>query len=126
MAGPEAAPDQEAADLLFGLGRAQVALLDRFEMEAGVNHLRRAFDYYAEVGDVDQVAAIGSYPLTAAGARLVHDARLIPRALALVVSQPRNRRYHYEGFRAVMQCPTPDEEFFPMRYTPSKTRLTDY
>jgi len=30
------------------------------------------------------VVAVGSYPLPAAGARLVHDARLLPRALALV------------------------------------------
>jgi tetratricopeptide (TPR) repeat protein len=69
---------------MFGLGRAQVAVLDRFEMEEGVNNLRRAFDYYAEAGDLDQVVAVGSYPLSGAGARLVHDARLIPRALALV------------------------------------------
>ena len=50
--------------------------------------------------------------------------KVVSRIRSLVVSQPRNRRYHYEGFRAVMQCPTPDEEFFPMSYTPSKTRLT--
>ena len=84
LAGLEAAPDQEAAALLFGLARAQVAVLDRFEMEAGVNNLRRAFDYYDGAGDVDQVVAVGGYPLSGAGARLVHDARLIPRALALV------------------------------------------
>ncbi|MCH8745855.1 MAG: hypothetical protein IIB31_09455, partial [Chloroflexi bacterium] len=84
LAGPEAAPDQEAAALLFGLARAQVAVLDRFEMEAGVNNLRRAFDYYDEAGDVDQMVAVGGYPLSGAGARLVHDAGLIPRALALV------------------------------------------
>ena len=92
LAGPEAAPDQKAAALLFGLARAQVAVLDRFEMETGVNNLRRAFDYYDEAGDVDQVVAVGSYPLTAAGARLVHDARLIPRALALVLSHVWNQR----------------------------------
>ena len=84
LAGLEAAPDQEAAALLFGLARAQVAVLDRFEMETGVNNLRRAFDYYAEAGEVDQVVAVGGYPLSAAGARLVHEAGLIPRALALV------------------------------------------
>ena len=84
LAGPEAAPDQEAAALLFGLGRAQAAVLDRFEIEAGVNNFRRAFDFYAGAGDVDQVVAVGSYPLAGVGARMVHNARLIPRALALV------------------------------------------
>ncbi len=40
--------DDETAALLFGLGRAQVSGLPRYEVEPAVTSLRRAFDHYAD------------------------------------------------------------------------------
>ncbi|MEK7817178.1 MAG: hypothetical protein AAB281_02880, partial [Actinomycetota bacterium] len=78
------APDAEAATLLFGLGRAQVATFDRFQVDAAIDTLRRAFDYYAEVGDGDRAVAIAQYPVGGSSGTLASAARLVVRALDLV------------------------------------------
>ena len=54
----EPALDKEAAALLFGLGQARLATLDRFEMHRAIAFLRRAFDYYADAGDVNRAVAV--------------------------------------------------------------------
>jgi hypothetical protein len=51
--------DDDTAAALFGLGRAQVAGLTRYEMGQAVGNLRRAFDYYADTGDVSRAVAVG-------------------------------------------------------------------
>ena len=52
--------DGETASLLFGLGRAQAAMFRRRE---ALDCLIRAFDFYAEAGDVDRAVAVSEYPI---------------------------------------------------------------
>jgi len=78
--------DAETAALLFGMGRAQAATLERHQFQEAVDSLRRAFDYYVEVGDTGQAVAVAQYPFPH-----VHGPRglaeLIGRALQLVPSE---------------------------------------
>jgi tetratricopeptide (TPR) repeat protein len=57
------AMDDEAAELLFGLGRAQLATLPPAELGPAVTSLRRAFDYYVESGDTPRAVALAACPL---------------------------------------------------------------
>jgi tetratricopeptide (TPR) repeat protein len=57
----EAALDEEAAGLLYGLVRAQSATLPRHQLGEFGNTLRPAFDYYVRVGDVPRALAITDY-----------------------------------------------------------------
>ena len=75
-AASQAAADQEAADLLFGLGRAQLATRER--RQAGIASLRRAFEYFAEAGNVTRAVAVAEYP---GGTDTVE---MIDRALGIV------------------------------------------
>lgn len=72
--------DAETAALLFGVGRAQAAVLRRRE---AVESLTRAFDYYAGAGDVDQAVAVVEYPFPPGMGR-TRVSGLISRALLLV------------------------------------------
>ena len=78
--------DAETAALLFGLGRAQLATLERDQLAEAVTSLSRAFGYYHSAGDADQAVAVAEYPVPFASSRLLNDmaSQLIPRALALV------------------------------------------
>lgn len=77
--------DDEAADALFGLGRAQVAGLARHEMDRAVANLRRAFDHYMDMGDADRAVAVASYPIPfSLGVVLTPLGDLVARALTLV------------------------------------------
>lgn len=76
------APDAEAAALLFGLGRAQAATLGRQRLDVAVATMRRAFDFYAETGDVAKAVAVAGYPMQPLpGHRISVD--LVTRALQL-------------------------------------------
>ena len=57
LTGSQPAPNEEAAALLFGAGSAQLATVERHRLSEAVSCLRRAFDYYAETGDVDRAVA---------------------------------------------------------------------
>jgi len=57
------APDQEAAALLFGLGRSRAATLVRQDLDIAVATLRRAFDFYAETNDVAHAVEVAGHPL---------------------------------------------------------------
>jgi tetratricopeptide (TPR) repeat protein len=81
---PEESIDAETAALLFGLGRAQAATFDRLQFDAAIDTLRRAFDYYVEVGDVERTVAIAEYPLAGPSGVQASAAPLVARALALV------------------------------------------
>ena len=82
--GPEATAGQ-AAELLFGLGRAQVATLPPHELEPAIASLRRAFDLHVESGDVGRAVAVAAYPLPLSLKIGYTDfAELIARALSLV------------------------------------------
>jgi tetratricopeptide (TPR) repeat protein len=79
------AADAEAAALLFGLGRAQLATLERHQIEEAVATLQRAFDFYAAAGDVAGALAVAQYPIMVA-VNIIRTgvAGFIPRALKLV------------------------------------------
>ena len=80
LTGTEPASDGEAAALLFGFGRAQGftgQLADAWET------LRRAFDYYAEAGDVTMAIAVAEYPLLFV-AGLTSAVHMVERTLSLV------------------------------------------
>jgi tetratricopeptide (TPR) repeat protein len=92
LTGSQTAPDNQAADLLFGLGSAQLAALERHRIPDAMACLRRAFDYYAEAGDVDRAVAVAQHPLPLATGLLAGAAQLIRQALELV-----QRGSHDEG-----------------------------
>ncbi len=79
------AVDAEMAGTLFGLGRTQAATLEQHRRREALDSLIRAFDYYAEVGDVVNAVAVAEYPLTL-GYGDPGMAQLGKRALALVPS----------------------------------------
>ena len=83
LEGTEPAKDAEAAALLFGLGRAQAATPGRRRFET-VATMRRAFDYYAEAGDVDQAVEVVEDPLFIGGTEGGRETQVGARALQLV------------------------------------------
>jgi tetratricopeptide (TPR) repeat protein len=79
--------DDQTAELVFGLGRAQAATLPPHKLEPAIASLRRAFDHYAASGDVGRAAAIAAYPLPLSLRFGYTDAEeLISQGLALVSS----------------------------------------
>jgi tetratricopeptide (TPR) repeat protein len=66
------------------LGRAQAATLERYQIQEAVASLERAFDYYAEAGDVARGVAVAEYPVPALPGQRTGMGQLIARALALV------------------------------------------
>jgi DNA-binding CsgD family transcriptional regulator len=81
----QGATDAETADLLFGLGRAQVAT---YQIPEALVSLGRAFEYYASAGDVEGVVAIAYHPYPGNLTRLMTQLHL--RALSLLPSESRN------------------------------------
>ena len=61
LSGLEVALDEEAAALLFGLGRAQQVTLPRHRLAEVGTTIRPAFDYYVRVGDVPRALSITEY-----------------------------------------------------------------
>jgi DNA-binding CsgD family transcriptional regulator/RecA/RadA recombinase len=84
VTGQEPAKDAEAAALLFGLGRAQVATLPRHQFPQALASLSRAFDSYADTGDVERAVAVAEYPVPALTGHRTGVAQLITRAMRLV------------------------------------------
>ncbi|MFB3119468.1 MAG: hypothetical protein ACE1Y2_02950, partial [Stenotrophomonas maltophilia] len=76
--------DTEAADLLFGIGRAQAAVLPASQLQDAVNNLTRAFDYYAKTGEVSRAVTVAEHPLPIALGHVTGVAQLIARALELI------------------------------------------
>ena len=76
--------DTETADLLFGVGRAQAAVLPASQLQDAVNNLTQAFDYYAETGEVSRAVAVAEHPLPIALGHVTRIAQLIARGLELV------------------------------------------
>ena len=75
--------DAETAKLLFGLGRAEASTLQRGPSGSLLSSLERAFDYYAEIGDVTWALVVA---LEQPGPPLVRSPEVTPflaRALAL-------------------------------------------
>ncbi len=59
----DGAMNHETAELLFGLGRAQLATLPPRELEPAIANMRRSFDYYVETGDTDRAVIVAAHPL---------------------------------------------------------------
>ena len=79
------AMDDEAAALLFGLGRAQLAALARYEPQPAITSLRRAFEHYAQAGDVSRAVTVAAHPIPfSLGIGYTEMPELIARALTLV------------------------------------------
>ena len=76
--------DADTAAVLFGLGRAQAATLERQRIQQVVDTLSQAFDYYAAAGDSDRAVAVAEYPFYPPIGQHSGNARLIARALDLV------------------------------------------
>lgn len=79
--------DEESADLLFGLGRAQIASsnLGQYEVDVAVTNLRRAFEYYADAGEVSRAVTVASHPIPLwVGLGLADFGGLLRQALTLV------------------------------------------
>ena len=82
--GMDPATDAETAALLFGLARAQLAMAERHEMLLTADSLSRAFDYYADAGDVERAVGVAEYPYLPVSGRSLGVTQLIVRALELV------------------------------------------
>ena len=86
LSGTETAPDEEAADLLFGLAQAQSATFQRDQIVEAFAVLKRSYEYYAEVGNVEQAVAAAEFRIIAPTYTIPGNAELLARALALVPS----------------------------------------
>lgn len=85
LASTEGKPmDSEGAALLFGLGRAQVAML---QLEEAMGSLRGAFDYYTQAGNIPQALVVAEHPLPAYAGSLRWASQLTAQALELVPSE---------------------------------------
>ena len=86
LAAKEGQPmDEDSAALLFGLGRSRAAMLDFHTRDEAYSSMRSAFDYYVDVGNVEEAVAIAVHRnfvgLPQSGG-LTHQVR--SRALSLV------------------------------------------
>ena len=84
LTGSEQAPGGQAAALLFGLARAQTATLERNQIQDAVTTMSRAFDYYAETGELERAVAVAEYPMGTFAGHPTGITRLLERAVALV------------------------------------------
>ena len=84
LSGTEAAPDEEAAALLFGLARAQSATGFLPQFAEVFATLTRAFEYYAEAGNIALAVAAAEFPIAVPANRELGAAQLMTRALTLV------------------------------------------
>ena len=78
------AADRISADLLFGLGRAQVGSLPSSRMREAVVTLTRAFEFFASSGDVENAVAVAGYPLPPIPGYITGAGSLIIKALGLI------------------------------------------
>ncbi len=86
LSGTEAAADDEAAALLFGLARAQSTAAETHQMAEVFATISRAFDYYAEAENVALAVAVAEFQIAVPGNRILGVAELLARALTLVAS----------------------------------------
>jgi ATP/maltotriose-dependent transcriptional regulator MalT len=85
LEGTGPAQDGEAAALLLGLARAWAGTTDKGRrLQETVNILSRAFDFYAEAGEVDRAVAVAEYPLSTGYLGRDGHAQFLLRALQLV------------------------------------------
>ena len=78
------ARDQITADLLFGLGRAQVGSFPSSRMHEAVVTLTRSFEFFAGSGDVEKAVAVAGYQLPPNPGYITGAGSLILKALELI------------------------------------------
>ena len=83
VVGEDRLPDKQAADLLYGFGRARVGTARRYNTQEAVNALARAFDYYFDNGEGFAAVAVARYPVPMGGVR-TGMARMIRSALTVI------------------------------------------
>jgi DNA-binding CsgD family transcriptional regulator len=76
--------DDRTAASLFGLARAQSAILVRSQVGEVVASLDRVFDYYASMGDVARAVAVAEHPFYPPVGHGHDAAQLVDKALGLV------------------------------------------
>lgn len=76
--------DDQTAQAIFGLGRAQTTVLPRHRLGEAHQNLLRAFDYYVETNNTAQIVAIGQFPIIALSEHAISTGLLAGRALELV------------------------------------------
>ena len=76
--------DAETGQLLYGLGRVQVATLPPYELREAVQTLGRAFDYFVDAGDVERAVAVAQVPLPVTAGYITGLGQILYRALDLV------------------------------------------
>ena len=84
LSGTEAASDDEAAALLFGLARAQTATFERQQLVDAFGTLSRAFEYYVEEGNITLAVAVAEFPIYSPGIVIPGVSELLTHALTLV------------------------------------------
>ena len=84
LSGTDAATDEEAANLLFGLARAQTATVETHQLGEAFAALSRAFEHYAEAGNVALAVAAAEFQIGNPTGRIPGVGQLIARALTLV------------------------------------------
>ncbi len=84
-----AAPDEEAADLMFGLARAQSATGVGVQLAEASEIIKRAFEYYVASGSVHKAVAAAELRIAPPAFVLPGVTDLIERALALVPDDSR-------------------------------------
>ena len=84
LEGQTSVPDQEAANLLFGLARARSATGVGNQLVEAFTMLTRAFNYYANAGNVAQAVDAAEFPISNPSNRILGVAELLERAIALV------------------------------------------
>jgi len=85
LSGLKPATDPETAELLFGLGRAQVGVFPLYRVREAIATLSRAFNYYADVQDVEGALPVVGYPIIAIGTgRRTERTKMLERAMTLI------------------------------------------
>ena len=84
LTGADPPVDAEAADFLFGYGRARIATSERQQLAEIVDTLTRAFDYYIQAGDMDHAVAVAVHPIRARSGYRTARPQMLARALELV------------------------------------------
>ena len=107
LSGTKAASDDQAADLLFGLARAQSTAAEGHQLAEAFATISRAFEYYAEAGNINQAVAAAEFRIAAPAYRISGMAELIARAIALVPADSHEAGRllsHYGGILGVAEC----------------------
>ena len=84
--------DAETAAVLFGLGRAQAATVERHQVQDAVDTLTKALEAYVVAGDVEAAVKAAEYRVEAIGG-ITRQNVLIARALELVSADSPRRGY---------------------------------